>query len=110
VFAGFSFAGGHADPLPTTYGQRPHLGVAFALSQQTAPVGTIVFTITNTVQSEPHDFALNGRTSAVLMPGQSTTLAVTFTQPGIYPYTDTRADTDREIDRAVRPSMRWGTA
>jgi DNA-binding beta-propeller fold protein YncE len=70
---------------------------AFALSQETAPVGTVVYTITNTGLSEPHDFAINGQTSAVLQPGQSTTLTVTFTQPGVYPYTDTRADTDREM-------------
>jgi DNA-binding beta-propeller fold protein YncE len=47
--------------------------------------------------SEPHDFAINGYTSAVLKPGESTTLTVAFTEPGVYPYTDTRADTDREM-------------
>src|SRR5262249_40047453 len=62
-----------------------------------APAGTVVFTVTNDGQSEPHDFAINGRTSAVLTPGQSTTFAVDFPEPGVYPYTDTRADTDREM-------------
>jgi DNA-binding beta-propeller fold protein YncE len=70
---------------------------AFDLSQDSAPVGTVVFTVTNTGQSEPHDFAIYDRTSAVLMPGESTTLAVDFTQPGPYEYTDTRADSDREM-------------
>ena len=70
---------------------------AFDLSQESAPVGTVAFAITNTGQSEPHDFAVNGRTSAVLMPGESTTLTVDFSRPGVYPYVDTRADTDHEM-------------
>jgi DNA-binding beta-propeller fold protein YncE len=97
AFAGFSAAGTRADPLPTTNVSVQIWEWAFALSQETAPVGTVVFAITNTGLSEPHDFAINGQTSAVLKPGESTTLTVTFTQPGVYPYTDTRADTDREM-------------
>ena len=97
ALAGYSAAGGHADPAPTTHVSVGIREWAFDISQTTAPAGTVVFTVTNDGQSEPHDFAINGRTSAVLMPGQSTTFSVDFTRPGVYPYTDTRADTDREM-------------
>jgi DNA-binding beta-propeller fold protein YncE/plastocyanin len=96
-FAGFAAAGVGTGSSPTT---RITVGVKeweFDLSQDTAPVGTVVFTVTNTGQTEPHDFAINGQTSAVLMPGQSTTLTTTFTRPGMYGYLDTRADTDRDM-------------
>jgi plastocyanin len=70
---------------------------SFNLSRETVPVGTVVFTVINDGPLEPHDFAVGGRASAVLRPGESTTLEVTFTQPGLYTYEDSIADTDREM-------------
>src|SRR5262249_56506426 len=61
AFAGFSAAGTRADPLPTTNVSVQIWEWAFALSQETAPVGTVVFTITNTGLSEPHNFSVNGQ-------------------------------------------------
>ncbi len=97
AFAAFSTAGVRDDAAPATTVKVGVREWAFDLSQESAPVGTVTFAITNTGQSEPHDFAVNGRTSAVLMPGESTTLTVDFSQPGVYPYVDTRADTDHEM-------------
>ena len=93
---GFALAAVRADNATTDVTVRVKEW-SFDLSQETAPVGTVVFTVFNDGQSEPHDFAINGKASAVLMPGESTTLNVTFTEPGVYTYTDTRADTDREM-------------
>src|SRR5262249_31127885 len=66
AFAGFSLADGRADALPTTDVSVGIREWAFDISRETAPVGTVVFTITNTGQSEPHDFAIDSQTSAVL--------------------------------------------
>jgi DNA-binding beta-propeller fold protein YncE len=97
AFAAFSTAGVRDDAAPTTTVKVGVREWAFDLSQESAPAGTVTFAITNTGQSEPHDFAVDGRTSAVVMPGESTTLTVDFDQPGVYPYVDTRADTDHEM-------------
>lgn len=70
---------------------------SFAFSQETVPVGTVVFTVSNDGPIEPHAFAVAGRTSPVVRPGQTTTLTVTFTSPGLYTYADPVADTDREM-------------
>src|SRR5690348_2330896 len=54
--AGFSAAGNREELAPTTNVNVQIWEWAFALSQEAAPVGTVVFTVTNTGQSEPHDF------------------------------------------------------
>jgi DNA-binding beta-propeller fold protein YncE len=97
AFAALSTAGVRDDAAATTTVKVGVREWAFDLSQESASVGTVTFAVTNTGQAEPHDFAVNGRTSAVLMPGESTTLTVDFTRPGVYPYVDTRADTDHEM-------------
>src|SRR5258708_2948844 len=99
VVAGFSFAAGTAtdDGDATTNVTVRIREWAFDLSQTTVPVGTVVLTVFNDGPTEPHDFAVGGRISDLLLPGQSTTLTVAFTQPGLYTYNDTRADTDREM-------------
>lgn len=60
----------------------------YVLSARSAPRGVVIFKITNPA-SEPHDFSINGRTSALLRTGQSTTLRVTFLRKGRYSYKDT---------------------
>ena len=57
----------------------------FDLSQQSVPAGTVVFVITNN-GAIAHDFSIEGSTSELIGPGQTTTLKVTFTKPGAYPY------------------------
>ena len=97
--AGFSFAAVTAtDAHGTTTNVTVHIHEwSFDLSQDTVPAGTVVFTVFNDGPSEPHDFSIGGRTSDLLLPGQSTILTAMFTEPGLYTYVDTRADTDREM-------------
>jgi uncharacterized cupredoxin-like copper-binding protein len=58
---------------------------AFKLSRKTAPVGRVVFTLTNNGQL-PHDIRIGGKTSQLVGPGSSTTLTVKFTKTGRYQY------------------------
>jgi uncharacterized cupredoxin-like copper-binding protein len=57
----------------------------FTLSKKTVPHGTVTFTITNR-GTLPHDFKIAGKKTALLVPGASHKLRVTFTKPGSYPY------------------------
>jgi uncharacterized cupredoxin-like copper-binding protein len=57
----------------------------FTLSANSAPVGTVVFTVTNEGNA-PHNFSIAGRTTADLAPGASATLAVKFATAGAQPY------------------------
>ena len=97
--AGFSFAAVTATDAPTTTTTvTVHIREwSFDLSQETVPAGTVVFTVFNDGPTEPHDFSIGGRTSDLLLPGQSTILTVALTEAGQYTYSDTHADTDREM-------------
>jgi len=57
----------------------------FALSTQTVKAGTITFKLTNN-GGIPHDLSINGKQTPNIDPGATTTLKVTFTKPGNYPY------------------------
>jgi uncharacterized cupredoxin-like copper-binding protein len=58
----------------------------FKLSSMTAAKpGAVTFKITNKGQ-QPHDFKIDNKTSAMMQPGKSTTLSVTFAKAGKYPY------------------------
>jgi uncharacterized cupredoxin-like copper-binding protein len=57
---------------------------AFVLSAKTVHHGSIAFAIKN-VGKTAHDFAIAGKTSAVIAPGKSTRLLVTLKR-GRYPY------------------------
>ena len=57
----------------------------FVLSKKTARRGVVVFRVKN-VGKVGHDFAIKGRKTRVLSPGQSATLRVTFLRKGHYPY------------------------
>ena len=50
-----------------------------------AKPGSVTFKITNKGH-QPHDLRIDGKTSKLLQPGQSTTLPVTFSKAGKYPY------------------------
>jgi plastocyanin len=58
---------------------------SYHLSARTAPRGVVIFKVTNTAHFR-HDFSIKGRTTRVLLQGQSATLRVTFLQPGRYTY------------------------
>jgi uncharacterized cupredoxin-like copper-binding protein len=57
----------------------------FVLSKKTARRGVVVFKVKN-VGKINHDFAIKGRKTKLLSPGQSATLRVTFLRKGSYPY------------------------
>jgi uncharacterized cupredoxin-like copper-binding protein len=84
--AGFSFAGVLAPKATAvTNVSVTMVDEKFMLSTDTAPVGTVVFTITNN-GDEQHDFAINGQTTALLNHGDTVTLTVNFTTAKDYPY------------------------
>jgi plastocyanin len=85
--AGFSFAG-VVSPQATrvTTNVTVHGGeYYFNLSQNSAPVGTVVFTFVND-GDVGHDFQIAGKSTPVINHGETATLTVDFTKPGTYPY------------------------
>jgi len=60
----------------------------FRLSRGTAPVGAVIFTVTNRGNKQ-HDFKIAGKKTPLLAPGHSTRLPVTFSKKGRYPYLST---------------------
>jgi uncharacterized cupredoxin-like copper-binding protein len=82
--AGASFAGAQVPTATTSV--NVHMGeYYFNLSQNKAPVGTVVFTVTNdgTIQ---HDFSIAGKTTPLVNPGATAKLTVVFTHAGSNPY------------------------
>jgi len=57
----------------------------FKLSSQTAKLGKVTFVFKN-VGHVGHDFAIAGKSTQVINPGQTAKLTVTFTKAGSYPY------------------------
>jgi plastocyanin len=57
----------------------------FRLSQTSAPVGTVVFTIVND-GAEVHNFSIAGKTTPDIQAGASARLSVNFTSAGSQPY------------------------
>jgi quinohemoprotein ethanol dehydrogenase len=57
----------------------------FTLSAQTVHTGTVTFKFTN-VGGIPHNLRINDQQTPNIDPGQTTTLKVNFTKPGMYPY------------------------
>jgi uncharacterized cupredoxin-like copper-binding protein len=87
VMSGFSFAGA-ASPKATgvTTNVTVHMGeYYFTLSQTTAPVGTVVFTVVNDGDVQ-HDFSIGGKTTPLMNHGQTATLTVNFTEAKNYYY------------------------
>jgi hypothetical protein len=72
----------------------------FAVSPETVPTGTVVFTIINDGVF-PHDFSIAGHTTPPIPGGRSATLTAVFTQPGSYTYNSTLDDVDREMWGAI---------
>jgi plastocyanin len=82
--AGSSLAGAHA-PTVTTNVTVHMVEYAFQLSQNTAPVGTVVFTVINDGDIQ-HDFSIAGKSTPLLSKGNTAKLTVTFTHSGGTPY------------------------
>ena len=57
----------------------------FKLSSQAAKLGKVTFVFKN-VGDIAHDFAIAGKSTPVINPGQTAKLTVTFTKAGSYPY------------------------
>ena len=63
---------------------------AFKLSAKTAAAGKVTFAVKNTGKKD-HSFQIAGKKTAVLKPGTSAKLVVTFTKAGPFAYTSTVA-------------------
>ena len=84
--AGLSFAGVQSPKRPVTTNVTVHMTeYAFTLDSMTAPVGTVVFAITNDGKA-PHNFSIAGQTTDTLVSGGTATLTVNFTTAGDNPY------------------------
>jgi uncharacterized cupredoxin-like copper-binding protein len=57
----------------------------FRLSQTSAPVGTVIFTVVNEGM-EVHNFSIAGKTTPDIQPGASAKLSANFTSAGSQPY------------------------
>jgi uncharacterized cupredoxin-like copper-binding protein len=62
----------------------------YVLSKQVVPKGAATFVVKN-VGAVPHDFKIAGKRTAMLAPGASATLNVTFAKGGKFPYVCTLA-------------------
>jgi plastocyanin len=83
---GFALAGPAQHNARTVTDITVHMGeYYFTLSAPSAPVGTVVFHVTNDGDLG-HDFAIAGQRTAILEKGQSANLTVNFSQPGGYNY------------------------
>jgi hypothetical protein len=60
----------------------------FPLSKGSAPVGAVIFTVTNT-GTKPHDFKIAGKKTPLLAPRHSARLPVTFSRQGRYAHLST---------------------
>jgi len=67
-----------------------------SVSPDSAPTGTVVFTIYNDGDFG-HDFSIAGHTTPVIPGGRSTTLTVFFGSPAVHTYFSTVDDWDREM-------------
>jgi uncharacterized cupredoxin-like copper-binding protein len=75
---------------------------SFVLSHARVPHGKVTFEIRNDGRTA-HDFAIDGRTSMTIEPGKTTTLTVTFTRAGRYPY---RCTIDSHAQLGMKGTLR----
>lgn len=92
VLAGSAFAAGKT---PATTHKTPATTVtvkasnnAFSLSRMSVPLGRVTFVIHDS-GTMSRDFIIAGHTSKTVKPGKHTSLTVTFTKAGQYPYKST---------------------
>jgi uncharacterized cupredoxin-like copper-binding protein len=84
VTAGVLVATGTARQAATTVAVT-QVDFKFKLSVKSVPHGTVTFRVTNKGKTR-HDFKINGKKTALLAPGKSAVLKVTFRKAGRYPY------------------------
>ena len=87
VLVTVSSADNRAAPVTITVTAKDY---SFRLSAKTAPVGKVTFAVTNAGKRD-HSFQIAGKKTAVLKPGKSAKLVVTFTKAGPIAYTSTVA-------------------
>jgi uncharacterized cupredoxin-like copper-binding protein len=61
---------------------------SLSLSEKTSAVGKVTFSVTNSGKKD-HNFQINGKKTAVLKPGKSAKLTVSFGKAGSYSYSST---------------------
>jgi plastocyanin len=84
VLAGLSSAGSESSKVATNV--TVHMTeYHFRLSQTSAPVGTVVFTVVNDGM-DVHNFSIAGKTTPDIQAGASARLSVNFTSAGSQPY------------------------
>jgi len=67
----------------------------FTLTPKTAPAGAVTFVVKNTGKL-PHSFKITTKKTAVIKPGKTARLAITFKKAGAFPYSSTvKGDTAR---------------
>jgi plastocyanin len=91
VLAGVFVSGGGASSNASQAAVRVNVAATdfkFTLSRRSAPIGTVIFTVTNKGKKS-HDFKIAGKKTSVLSPGHSGTLRVTFSKQGRYAYLST---------------------
>jgi cytochrome c553 len=65
------------------------------LSDTTAPVGSVAYTVKNTGKS-PYAFAINSKKTAAIKPGKSAKLTVTFSKTGKFTWTVTQSGSPKK--------------
>ena len=78
-----SSLGQSASTVTVTAGKPSEL--AFTLSKKTAAKGLVTFTVTNKGKLS-HDFKIAGKKTALIKPGKTTPLKVTFAKAGKYSF------------------------
>lgn len=85
VLAGSAFAAGKTPATTVTVKAKND---AFSLSRTSVPLGRVTFVIHDS-GTMSRDFVIDGHTSKAIKPGKQTSLTVTFTKAGKYPYKST---------------------
>jgi uncharacterized cupredoxin-like copper-binding protein len=91
VAAGIFVSGGGASSNTSHVATRVTVAATdfkFTLSKRSAPIGTVIFTVTNKGKKS-HDFKIAGKKTPLLSPGHAATLRVTFSKEGRYSYLST---------------------
>ena len=74
---------GSASTVAVTAGKPSEL--AFTLNKKSVAKGAVVFSVTNKGKLS-HDFKISGKKTALIAPGKTVKLTVTFTKAGKFPY------------------------
>lgn len=101
ALAGVGTAAAYAPAASGTTVRVTAKDFSFGLSTKSVRAGRVTFVIKDTGH-EPHDFAIAGRTSKIISPGQTTRVTVTL-KPGRYPY---RCTVDSHAELGMKGVLR----